>query len=128
MSSCSRSGHKVDRKPVFPVHGKLLVNDEPAPGALVVLHPLDNPMLSERPRGSVAADGTFELTTYDGKDGAPPGNYSVTVEWRVPVDRGEGPLPGPNQLPQQYASPGTSDLRATVSEGTNELSPITIRR
>ncbi|HEV3022702.1 MAG TPA: hypothetical protein VGX76_09540 [Pirellulales bacterium] len=128
LGGCSKAGHKVDRKPVYPVHGKLLVNDAPAPGALVVLHPLNEQALSERPRGSVADDGSFELTTYDGKDGAPAGEYSVTVEWRVPVDQGNGPVPGPNQLPQQYARPATSDLRATVTEGANELQPIAIRR
>jgi hypothetical protein len=128
LAGCSKHDHQVDRKPVFPVRGKLLVNDQPAAGAMVVLHPLNAPQLTERPRANVAPDGTFELTTYDGKDGAPAGEYAVTVEWRWPVDRGNGPVPGPNQLPPDYSLPGKSGLQVRVAEGPNELQPITIRR
>jgi hypothetical protein len=33
------------------------------------------------PRGRVAADGSFQLTTYEDGDGAPEGEYAVLIEW-----------------------------------------------
>jgi len=127
-AGCSKSGHKVDRKQVFPVHGKLLIDDQPAVGAMIVLHPVGGSYDATRPRANVGPDGAFELTTYDSKDGAPVGEYAVTVEWRWAVDNGNGLEPGPNQLPVAYSNPTTSNLRVTVAEGPNALQPITIRR
>ena len=48
LAGCS--GKKgPDRKPVYPVRGKLLVDDHPAAGALVVLHPVGGSADAERP-------------------------------------------------------------------------------
>jgi len=34
------------------------------------------------------------------------------------------PVPGPNQLPAQFAKPETSPLRVSIQRGTNELPPL----
>lgn len=122
------SSKKVDnRKAVFPVHGKLLVDNQPAPGAMLVLHPVGGAYDDEHPVATVGLDGSFELTTYAGKDGAPAGEYIVTAQWHLSADK-DAPGPWPNVIPPKYAAPTSSDLRVRVAEGPNELDPIVIRR
>src|SRR5436309_2312718 len=71
-----------DRKPLYPVQGRVLFEDRPPPQALVVFHPLgDQGKEAVRPRGQVGPDGSFTLTTHNPGDGAPAGAYAVTVEW-----------------------------------------------
>src|SRR4051794_35124208 len=70
------------RKPVYPVRGSVFVDGQPAVRAQVVLHPLDDPDPNAvRPSGDVGPDGTFVLHTYTADDGAPAGQYAVTVTW-----------------------------------------------
>jgi hypothetical protein len=122
------SAKKADnRKAVFPVHGKLLVDNQPAPGAMLVLHPVGAAWDAERPAATVGSDGTFELTTYVGKDGAPVGEYIVTAQWHLSADK-DAPGPWPNVIPVKYSKPESSDLRVRVADGPNELEPIVIRR
>ncbi|HET6880859.1 MAG TPA: hypothetical protein VFI31_11930, partial [Pirellulales bacterium] len=102
MAVCGCSSKKIEgRKEVFPARGKLLVNDQPAPGALVVLHPVGGAYDAERPTATVGPDGSFELTTYVGKDGAPAGDYIVTAQWYLSVDK-DSPGPWPNAIPPKY--------------------------
>ena len=122
------SSQKPDnRKAVFPVRGKLLVDQQPAPGALVILHPAGGESQAERPFGKVGQDGTFELTTYEGSDGAPAGEYIVTTEWQVSPYQ-DAPGPWPNALPEQYSDPRRSELKVTIAPGPNELQPFTLSR
>jgi hypothetical protein len=67
------------------------------------------------------------VTTFDGNDGAPEGEYVVTVQWYKPVRQNNEVVGGPNVLPAKYASAKTSDLRITVAAGENRLNPIQIR-
>ena len=60
---------------VHPARGEISFEGKPMPGAVVFLHA--NSRLIEDddspiPRGTVNADGTFELGTYGKDDGAPP--------------------------------------------------------
>ena len=75
----------------------------------------------------VAPDGSFAVSTYDGGDGAPEGEYVLTVQWYKPVRQGNDLVGGPNVLPAKYASPRTSDVRITVAAGENHLKPILLR-
>jgi hypothetical protein len=121
-SSCSKSG---DLPPVYPVRGTLAYNGEAVPGAFVVLHPLSAPGIKNaRPSARVAPDGTFRVGTFSAADGAPAGEYIVTVEWHKLVISGRDAVAGPNVLPARYSSPKTSDLRIKVVDGTNELPPL----
>lgn len=126
LSGCSSK--KIEgRKPVFPVRGKLLVGDQPAPGAMVIFHPAGGSFDAERPFAHVGPDGSFSLTTYQASDGAPEGEYRVTVEWYASADR-DAPGPWPNVLPSKYARPESSNVRVRVAQGPNELQPIVITR
>jgi hypothetical protein len=124
------------REPVYAVRGKVLCNGQPAVHAFVIFHPVGGSEVVQRmrPYGTVGPDGTFALNTYRDGDGAPLGEYAVTIEWPSadpwnPPDPGdpESAPTGPDRLRGRYANPDTSGLRATVTEGENELEPFEIR-
>ena len=122
------SGLKV---PVFPVKGKVTFEGEPAAGAFVVFNPKAPPKPDEapsKPRATVQADGSFVLTTAVEGDGAPAGEYDVTVQWTKPIKQGNDFIAGPNVIPKSHASPATTPLHATVRESDNELEPFAITR
>jgi hypothetical protein len=112
---------------VYPVTGKVLLDGTAPEGAAVVLHPLDD-SLTIRPRGVVGADGTFRLTTYLPSDGAPIGEYKLTVQWNKSVDVDGEPVPGPNLLPAELARPESTTFKVAVQSGKNELAPLEIRK
>ncbi len=126
---CSACGGG-ERRPVYPVTGKVLLQGKPVPNALVVLHPVDGSnRAAERPAGEVETDGTFHLTTYGKGDGAPEGDYAVTVTCYRAVRTSNGDYqPGPNILPARYSKPDTSGLRVRVTNGTTELPPLKLGR
>jgi len=116
------------RKPTFSVTGKVLYLDgKPAENAIVVFHPVGDATADVlKPRGKVGADGSFKLTSYDGDDGAPAGQYRVTVELWLNTGKGdEGPT---SRLNPKYAKPETSGLTATVTAGSNELKPFEVKK
>jgi hypothetical protein len=112
------------RVPVFPVRGQVHFQGKPAPGAFVVFHPTEDAGDDLRPTGRVDADGSFSLSTYDKDDGAPAGDYTVTVEWQPLVTKGQDTEVGPNVLPDRYGKPETTPLKASITEAPNDLPPI----
>jgi hypothetical protein len=113
------------RKPVFPVQGQVLDADgKPAVGAKVIFHPLDDKdPNAARPIGIVDDAGSFALTTYNKGDGAPQGNYTVTIEWRLPKKVPYGPQPE-DQLKGKFASANKSPFKATVANQPTTLEPF----
>src|SRR5437762_3526860 len=76
-TACS---NKLEKKEVYPVRGKVLLEGKPAQGARVVFHPDDGgDVRTIKPQATVGADGTFVVSTYNSADGAPEGTYRVTV-------------------------------------------------
>src|SRR5262249_34544943 len=122
-ASCSR-----DKLPLYPVAGKVFVDKKAADGAIVWLHPVDAPDPSvPKPRGRVGKDGSFQLGTFAGDDGAPAGSYRVTVFWAAPGKGGDEN--GQSLLPARYQSPETSGLPVvTIAEGANDLPPFQLTR
>ena len=105
-----------DRKPVFPVSGSVYFQGRAAIGVRVAFHPSRDPLDHGLcPQAVVAADGSFRLTTYAAGDGAPSGQYFVTLYW---------PAPGPDddvhvhadRLGGRYADPRNTPYSATVSD------------
>ena len=83
-----------ERLSVYPVHGKLLIAGMPAGHASVFFYP-KNPGQQRIPVAITASDGTFRLTTLRSGDGAPAGDYDVTVVWpdyTIPRDECADPL------------------------------------
>ncbi len=127
LSGCG--GQPERPEVVYPLTGELQFEGKPAAGASIVLHAQDE-AIAARPIATVNEDGTFAVTTYEPGDGAPPGEYKVTVEWHRPVagQNVEGDeLPPPNVIPPAYARPQTTPLTITVEEGENTFPPITFQ-
>jgi hypothetical protein len=119
----------ADRLAVFPVDGQVTLDGQPLANALVILHPRDaSDPRALAARGQTDASGKFKVTTYEAGDGAPPGEYAVTVAYHQPIGQGTNWEPGPNILPAKYALPETTDLSARVAAGPTTLPVITLRR
>lgn len=106
-----------------PVRGRVLMDGVPVPNAYVVFHALDpDPKKAPVRTGDAfaEADGSFVLSTYKAWDGVPAGNYVATVVLRDPYYLPSGKV-GPNRLPERYEQAKTSDLRATIKSGPNEV-------
>ncbi|HET6572494.1 MAG TPA: hypothetical protein VFG68_02750 [Fimbriiglobus sp.] len=118
-ASCGDSGPTL-----YPVNGKVLVNGQPAEGAMVVLHPADPK--APKPSGTAGPDGSFTLFTHPHGDGSPAGDYAVIVTWYPPDSRGvENPK---SLLPARYADPARSGLKATVQTGPTDLQPFQLTK
>ncbi len=117
------------RPRLVPVRGQVLLDGQPAAGALVVFHPAhDAGPQALRPSGRVQADGSFTLRTYspaDGTttDGAPPGDYVVAINW-FPPNVGEYRSVIPDKLQGRYSDARTSGLHAQVRDEPTELPPF----
>lgn len=126
---CTGCGEKVTRLPVHPVRGQITRNGQPLAHALVAFHPRSaTPQADLAPRGQTDEQGRFTLTTYDSHDGAPAGEYAVTVQYYQPIQNGSSSEPGPNVLSPKLALPSTTDIVVQVTSGTNELPAIEVDR
>lgn len=109
-----------DHPPVQPVQGKLLVKGEPAFGAVISFHPVGNTDATAiKPQASVEEDGTFRPNSFGLRDGAPAGEYALTVFW----PGGRGPI-GPDRLKGRYSDPNRPVMKVTIKDGDNVLEPI----
>ena len=119
------------QNPVHPVRGKVLFEGKPVPHALVVLHPTEDAGgHAPRPRAQVGEDGSFSVGTFAGNDGAPAGDYAVTVQWFLTsAKKGvDSDAPPTNRLPVRYAAASTSGLRVRIEPGDNELPPLHLKK
>jgi hypothetical protein len=111
---------------VFPVTGSIKIDGKNPEGARLTLNPV-NPSGENIviPTAGVKADGSFTVTSYQSDDGAPPGEYVVTIRWNQYDEKIGGA--GPNVLPELYADPKTSPIKVTVNAGgPTTLEPITV--
>jgi tetratricopeptide (TPR) repeat protein len=117
-----------DKVRVYPAQGTVELDGQPLAGAAIFLQPLEgtNPKVP-RPRATTQEDGTFELGTYHDDDGAPPGEYKVTVQLFSRQDARHGGQTL-NFLPARYARPETTDLTLQIHEGENKLPVLKLTR
>lgn len=126
--------------PTFPVRGKVVIEGEIASGAFVVFHPVhdnkkeaapasaDEAQPHAMPSGVADNNGNFELTSFRPKDGAPAGEYVVTLQWQKMILKDDDVSAGPNLVPPVYGKPQLSPLRVKVVEGENKLPVFQISR
>lgn len=126
LSGCSSEGAIGIPLDVYPVRGRVTVNGHAAAAARVIFHPHDEDV-TVTPYGVVDSDGTFELTTFRANDGAPAGEYTVTISWAPPKSSGSDPDEGPEQLPAMFQDPESSGLNATIEPDSNELEPFDLK-
>jgi hypothetical protein len=113
----------------YPVEGKVVWKDgSPAKeleGSQVVF---DLPEKQTSARGIILADGTFRLTTNNPNDGALAGEYKVLIlETRKQQGGPDSSNIAPGVIDSRFYDPRTSDLKATVKPGTNQIT-LTVER
>jgi hypothetical protein len=112
----------ANRKATQPVRGKAFFEGAPIPGAQVTFHLIaaDKKVPTRTGDAFVEPDGSFVPSSYTANDGLPAGDYVVTVVLRQPFFDAQG-KPGPNLLPDRYSKTDTSDLRAKIKDGANDV-------
>jgi hypothetical protein len=119
---CSRD----DR--TYPAEFQVLSQKQPATGATVVLHPVGNAdPAAPRPTGKVDEAGVVKLSTFGENDGAPPGDYVVTVVWYDVTSTPEQAvaIKGGDKLKGKYRRPdGPAAPRVTIQKQPNQLPPL----
>jgi len=99
---------------------------KPAAGALIVFHPTDPALekkIGGKPFATVKEDGTYVLTSYAEGDGAPEGEYGVTVQWQAKAKEGKLSLgsegaSGASMINQaKYGNPALPFQKVTVKKG-----------
>jgi hypothetical protein len=131
---CSEAAPEVERIAVVPATGTIVIKSSPAAGARVRLHPVDTALAKRGlyPEGIADVAGKFALSTYVAGDGAPPGEYRVSVTWpdaafqpKTGAQR-EALLEGaekPDRLKGRYSDPAKSGLRMTIATTQPESLP-----
>jgi hypothetical protein len=124
LCSACGSGHK----PVYPVNGEVRVNGQAPVHAQVGFFPVNDATPDAvHPIGQVDEQGRFTLTSYAKGDGAPEGEYRVTVSWYLASGRPNDDAPALNYLPATYSRPDSTPLHAVVSKGGVQLQPFELK-
>ncbi len=122
-TGCSSKG---DRPPTFAAHGLVFVNGQPAAGAKVQLNGLGDEELAKLcPHAIVAADGTFQLTTFKTGDGAPLGTYAVTITWAAAPQPGHEE--GPDRFRGRFADPRRPVREVQIHRGDNDFGRMDLK-
>ncbi len=123
VASC---GGGPKRKLTYPTDGKLLIDGKPVGNVTVFFQPVGTD--DKEPTRAFATtnpDGTFSLTTYDANDGAPEGDYIITLLYEPldsPLARAKGKPP---KIDKIYTDMATSPLRAKIEKKPkNQLEPF----
>ena len=128
QSGCTDPG-TAGRPKLFPSSGTVTRGGKPVEGATVAFI---NEKMARNPTGQTDAQGKFQLGTYGNTDGAPAGDYIVTVTkvaaasttTSAPPDpaslakmAGAGQMTAPKvdaSIPERYSDPKKKALKATV--------------
>jgi hypothetical protein len=126
-AGCSQSDD--GRMTVYPVSGKVLVGGRPAEGAEVVFYGATPDLKGTGtvpPSGTTDENGVFRLRSYEPDDGAPAGNFNVTVFWPEPIPEGvdEEMFQPKDRLKDRFMNPDSSGLTAEIPEGGIDLPPF----
>jgi len=111
---------------LHPVVGRMTCGDVPVANASLGFHPAGAASRGAPcPVGRTQADGSYQLTTRSAGDGAPPGEYVVTILWpddSKEIDECECvDLLNHDRLHGRYANAATSPLQVTIGAGPNRL-------
>lgn len=129
VAGCSESEPQTD---VYPVNGTVTAEGKPLPRAVVTFHPV-NPPKGARPDDPASAlriadaddAGKYVLSTYTAGDGAPAGDYVVTVKATGGPSAEDGDAAKSSRTARpavdltKFAKKETSPLKATVKAGDN---------
>ncbi len=122
IAASDEKGKAVKKKETFPVSGRVKLDGKPAAGSTVTFHSYnaETKVYTRVCDGLTDEAGKFTVTTYAKFDGAPAGEYVVTV---AKTGKGyyDGDIPEKTQLPEKYAAPDKTPLKVTIKEGANDV-------
>jgi hypothetical protein len=119
LAGCQKRAHTVAPVATYPVHGTLMINGAPAPGAMVKF--MAEKHGGRAPTAIVRADGGFSASYYDTEDGAPAGEYKLLVVWmQTPPGGGLAR----DILGGRFLDPARPVATVRVREAENLLPPI----
>jgi hypothetical protein len=125
-------GKHAGRATVYPVSGKVFVRGTAAEGVRVVFYPTTDELRKPGmplPAGETDATGTYHLQSYAAADGAPLGDYQVTISWPEPVppNANREQYQQKDRLGGKYLDPAKSQLAAKVEKGGGEIHPFELQ-
>jgi hypothetical protein len=120
--------------PVFPTSGKILYQGKPLAGVILIFHSTD---VNQKIKSQATTDneGKFVATTFKTADGAPEGDYTITLV--VPNNESDSAREdaaserqfqkeGLVLFPSKYQNPATSPLKVKVSKNQPDLGILEI--
>jgi hypothetical protein len=124
---CLPSGCGNSKIKVYPSRGEVFIDRKPATDATIHFHPV---LKNGCPPAfaTVEVDGSFELSTYAENDGAAAGDYFVTVNWSDEQKIDGELVSGPDRLGGRYNKPDASGLKATITEGDNDVPRFDLKK
>ena len=111
-----------------PAHGRVMFDNRPLAEAQLVFHPVVGSVVP-LPTAITRSDGAFDVTTWADNDGAPVGEYRVTIVLKELVMLGEEKVrSGRNLLPIIYSDNKRSPLKCIIKEGDNTIPVFELKR
>lgn len=134
ISGCMENSSFKPTVPVFLASGKILYQGKPLAGIILIFHPADvNQKIKSQ--ATTDDDGKFVATTFKTADGAPEGDYIITLvvssnesdstredaatERQFRKER-------PVRFPSKYQNPATSPLKVKVIKNQPDLGILEI--
>lgn len=127
-------GSQEQRVELFPASGRITQRGTPLANVQIVLHAKDAtfPVLNRlHPHGETDANGNYTLSTYVAGDGAPAGDWTVTLtkaDERLSEQARQQILASGDAIPDawrgRYSNPSRSRWHVTIEPTDNHLEPI----
>lgn len=125
---CGCSGSSQNWEKTHAASGVVTLKGRPISDAQLYFFPQDVQLPETvRPKAQSSEGGKFEVWTYAQGDGAPAGNYKVTVVRNAVVVSQNTIVAKTNDLPGKYSTVDTSDIVVAIAAGQNELPPIDLK-
>lgn len=124
LPGCSEPSN--GRMKTYPVKGKVLIDGQPADGAVLTFFGTEDRLKGTGvpvPMATTDAEGLFTVRSYGRDDGAPSGHFKVRVVWPEPMPEDADPdlYVAKDRLEGKYAKIDSTPLEVTIEEGSNEL-------
>lgn len=118
LTGCAKDNWQVE---THPASGVIKINGESPENAIIILHSTTGPIdkRHSEPWAIINPDGTFKLTTYKDGDGAPKGEYAVTLYWPA-----YSFVDAPDRLSGAFNDVSKPLTTVSIAEGENKLIPI----
>src|SRR5262245_28750758 len=123
LPGCGKKGWLT----TYPVKGTVVVDGKPAKEVFVTFHPRED--VANRPylpSGRTIENGEFVLSTFVEGDGAPAGEYDVTITWPVRFNPISTLWEG-DKLKGQYKDKARPAATVTIEKKRQALGPFGLK-